>query len=227
MGLIKVKDSYSTTFKKIDGIIQLMCREIDSCQQIKRLLAYPTNNPLDSRANTYNSSTNTSSTIYQYDVTKSMMKDISIDVSKAQDKSNMLEVGQSIYDMGWNSDKDIELKNSIYISHYYTGVDFIDKSVFIVTIVVPSDYNRLIDTSRSHALASHIIDLFDNSKTDTESSKDDGLGDLEFHLVKKGKITEGKIARKVDATIIEIPFEVSMINCKLDGNKKMVGNNFR
>ena len=46
MGLIREKGSYSTIFKKIDGIIQLICNEIDNCQEIKRLLAYPTYNPL-------------------------------------------------------------------------------------------------------------------------------------------------------------------------------------
>lgn len=210
MGLIRKGNSYSTTFKKIDGIIQLMCSEIDNNQEIKRLLAYPTYNPLVSRGNTYDSKI-----IYQHDITNTMMDKISIDVSKLQDKSNIVKLSQCIFDMGWNSSKDIELKNSIYISHYRTGVELVDKSMFIVTIIVPSDYNRLLmqtNTTRSHALAQRIIDLFDNTETDDKSSKEDGLGDLKFRL--GGKITEGKITKGVDATIIEIPISVDLINCR-------------
>ena len=212
MGLIREKGSYSTTFKKIDGIIQLMCNEIDNCQEIKRLLAYPTYNPLSTRSNTYDDKL-----IYQRDITKTMTDKVSIDVSKLQDGSNMINLSQCIFDMGWNSSKDIELKNSIYISHYRTGVELVDKSMFIVTIIVPSDYNRLLmqtNTTRSHALAQRIIDLFDEVKTDDKSSKEDGLGDLKFRL--GGKITEGKITKGVDATIIEIPISVDLINCRKD-----------
>ena len=215
MGLIREKGSYSTTFKKIDGIIQLMCSEIDNAQEIKRLLAYPTYNPLVSRANTYDDKT-----IYQRDISKSMLSDISIDVSKLQDSSNVINLSQCIFDMGWNSSKDIELKNAIYVSHYYSGVELVDKAMFIVTIIVPSDYNRLLmqaNTTRSHAIAQRVINLFDCAKTDSKSSKEDGLGDLEFNL--GGKINEGKVTKGVDATIIEIPIEVKLINCRASNGK--------
>src|SRR5574344_1643723 len=107
MGLIREKGSYSTTFKKIDGIIQLMCNEIDNDLEIKRLLAYPTYNPLVARANTYDDKT-----IYQRDISKSMLSDISIDVSKLQDSSNVINLSQCIFDMGWNSSKDIDRKST-------------------------------------------------------------------------------------------------------------------
>ena len=111
MGLIRENGSYSTTFKKIDGIIQLMCEEIDNDQEIKRLLAYNTYNPLVNRSNTYDSKI-----YYQRDITDTMLSDINIDVSKLQDNSNILQLPQCIFDMGWNSSKDIELKNAIYVS---------------------------------------------------------------------------------------------------------------
>ena len=208
MGLIREKGSYSTTFKKIDGIIQLMCNEIDNDQEIKRLLAYPTYNPLVSRANTYDSKT-----YYQRDITNSMMDKVSIDVSKLQDGSNIINLSQCIFDMGWNSSKDIELKNAIYVSHYYSGVELVDNAMFIVTIIVPSDYNRLLmqtNTTRSHAIAQRIINLFDKARVDEVSSVE--LGDLEFRL--GNKISEGKITKGVDATIIEIPISVKLINCR-------------
>ena len=218
MGLIREKGSYSTTFKKIDGIIQLMCSEIDSDQEIKRLLAYPTYNPLVARANTYDGKT-----IYQRDITNTMMDKVNIDVSKLQDGSNVISLAQCIFDMGWNNGKDIELKNAIYVSHYYSGVELVDKAMFIVTIIVPSDYNRLLmqtNTTRSHAISQRIINCFDNCKTDSKSSKEDGLGDLEFNL--GGKINEGKITKGVDATIIEIPIEVKLINCRASNGRGII-----
>ena len=121
--------------------------------------------------------------------------------------------------MGWNSSKDIELKNSIYISHLKTGVNLVDKSMFIITIIVPSDYNKLLmttNTTRIHALAERVIDLFDETKTDSKSSIDDRLGDLTFRIV--DKINEGKITKGVDATIIEIPISVDLINCRAESN---------
>src|SRR5574344_283307 len=218
MGLIREKGSYSTTFKKIDGIIQLMCNEIDNDLEIKRLLAYPTYNPLVARANTYDDKT-----IYQRDITNTMMDKVNIDVSKLQDSSNVINLSQCIFDMGWNSSKDIELKNAIYVSHYYSGVELVDKAMFIVTIIVPSNYNRLLmstNTTRSHAIAQRIINCFDNCKTDSKSSKEDGLGDLEFNL--GGKINEVKVTKGVDSTIIEIPIEVKLINCRASNGRGII-----
>ena len=214
MGLIRESGSYSTVLKKIDGIIQLMCNELDNDQEIKRLLVYDTYNPLATRSNTYDNVT-----IYQHDINNSLMDKTSIDVSKNQDGSNILKLSQCIFDLGWNSSKDIELKNAIYVSHIKTYTELVGKSMFIITIIVPSDYNKLFmqtNTTRSHAIAMRVIDLFDNVVTDEKSSKEDGLGDLRFKLT--DKINEGKITKGVDATIIEIPIGVDLINCRADIN---------
>lgn len=209
MGLIK--QGNSTTFTKIDGIIKLIVDEINSDQEIKRLLTYLTKDPLANISYSYDNKK-----YYQRDLTRNLLKDEIIDVSKLQDGSIKIDSKAPLYHYGWCDEKISYEYPNVFVSHIQSQSNLIGKSTFKISILVPFDYIDLYEMGdRGHKILERISYLFNKTKTDKESSE--VLGDLEFEV---GKAVEGKIANSKSISIIEVPIYVSLINCRSDNNDR-------
>lgn len=197
-----------TRFRKIYPIRDLIVNTLDKNQAIKRLMIYPTKNPLDEVGIDYNEQL-----IEQKDIDESLLNIFILETTNlTTGEPYNLITEQSLFKKGWQDRKSNDSYPTMYVSHMRTNSDLVGQMVFVISILIPSAYEELIEGNRGTELIIQIGDMFDKATVDREAS--DVIGDLEFNV---GDVYESKITRSVSTTLIEIPITVKTINGNLAG----------
>lgn len=210
MGLIK-EEGKSNLFSTLDEISNLMVKEIDNDQEIKRLLFYLTGSPLASQGRD-----NSGELFYQRNTTLSLTKPQKIDVSKNKDKSKIIETQKILYNTAWQNEKISEEYPIMFVHSYQDEVDLVGENIFMIDILIPIGYDSLKDgTTRLHRLMQRIADIFHNAVADEESAK--LIGDCKFKISNRFSIREEKIVKSKDILACTIPISVTCVNARSIG----------
>lgn len=213
MGLIR-KNTESTLFTKIDKVIDLLTKEIDNDQVIKRYLTYLTREPLKERSTSYDDKTK----YYQRDITTSLLDNQKIDISKNKDGSKFIETPPILFPYPYQQEKISKDYPTVFVYNYtYECEGTIGENIFKIDILIPSLYLELkpYGENRSHKIMERIAYLFDGCETDKESSNKLGAN-LKFELIDLAK--ESKLVKSVDSTLIELQLVTRIPNARRDIN---------
>lgn len=151
----------SIKIKKASLVVKYMAEKISENQNIKRLLRYNTKNPLSQKGIGYNNEVE-------------VQKDITSDL-----------INEHIYDIGFNPDTVVDLKNDIYIN-LTNGRFTKNNTIYIdVNIIIPENYLIISNGYRNFEIAQCIADIFDEIYIDAENGAGyyNELGAIRFDLV--------------------------------------------
>ena len=209
MNLIPFREK-PTRFRKIYPLKDLIIKALDDNQELKRLMVYPTKNPFDEYGMTYDGKL-----IKQLDIKDSLLDDFNLSlIDESNGEEFILKNECCIFDYAWQDRQTNINYPTIYVSHYRTSDDIVGKITYEIAIIIPSEYEPLINGKRSTEIIIAIGDILDRAITDKESSKE--IGDLELRV---GDVYESKLVKSIKSTLITTTVTATIIN-----NNRIVSN---
>ena len=177
MNLIPFREK-PTRFRKIYPLKDLIVKALDDNQELKRLMVYPTKNPFDEYGMTYDGKL-----IKQLDIKDSLLDDFNLSlIDESNGEEFILKNECCIFDYAWQDRQTNINYPTIYVSHYRTSDDIVGKITYEIAIIVPSEYEPLI-----------------NGK----------IGDLELRV---GDVYESKLVKSIKSTLITTTVTATIIN---------------
>lgn len=218
MGLVRY-NSKSTVFTKIDKIVNLMVNELNNDEELKRYLLFLTKQPLENY-----SIDNNGTKIYQYDIPKDLTKENKYCISKPNSSNPKYRTSPRVIIPYLYEEEKVTSENPMMFVHNssYSCNDLVDSNVYSIDILVPSDYIEIQANgenyyeNRLHKIMERVADIFDDTYTDKETSKE--IGDLKFELI--GVVYEERIGKSNDITISTINIRTSVINTRMNNGGK-------
>lgn len=218
MGLVR-NGSKATSFVKIDKIINLMVNELNNDEELKRYLLFLTKQPLENY-----SVDNNGTKIYQYDIPKDLTKENKYCISKPNSSNPQYRTSPRLIVPYLYEENKITSENPMMFIHNssYSCNDLVSSNIYGIDILVPSDYIKIQSDgenyyeNRLHKIMERIADIFDDTYTDKETSKE--IGDLKFELI--GVVYEERVGKSNDITISTINIRTTVINTRMNNGGK-------
>lgn len=173
----------SSKLKKMSLLIKFVHEKIINNQEIKRLVYYPSKNPLSIRGKDY-----AGNTITQPDVSNDQVKDL---ITILPFNPDMAKVKESYVLMNIPNGKFQRNENVLYLDCY---------------IISPSEYMEIAEGLRGHEIAQRISDMFDSLMIDDKKHVED-LGNLEFDLI---SFANERVSKTNDMIISVLRFKIGL-----------------
>lgn len=206
MKLITETGSHSTRFKKIYKIAELIVNTLDDDIEFKRLMVYPTKNPLEEIGVGYNGKLYT-----QKDIDKSLTKKNSFKVSD----EFKLVTEPSLYNGEWMREKIPENYPTAFVyPTSCTGSSPIITYSYMIDLIVPEAYLDLFYSDRPTELMVRVADLLEGATVDEEARKE--IGNID---IKIGTVYRGKMTRSTTSILVQIPLKINLIEGRLNNER--------